>query len=154
MLWTISIFNRWKRHQRLDIKDNDQKYQLVCCYDVSKTSVSFRYQLKRLCDVVSCSVSLRYQLVHRYDISNWSGFFTYLRDVAKTSQIGPSYWRTSWVVMRIVVPVWSRTFRLVSKMDQFILGTKQYVFRHLQWFSLIKEPASTSLQCLKEVGLI
>ena len=46
--------------------------------------------------VLSWSVSLRYQLLHRYDVSNWSSFFTYQRDIPEMSQIGPSYWRTSW----------------------------------------------------------
>ena len=99
MIWTIFIFNKSKRYQRSDINDNGQRYQLVRCYDVSKTSVSFRYQLKCLCDVLSCSVSLRYQLVHRYDVLISSVLFTYHWDIAKTSQIGLSYWRTSWEVM-------------------------------------------------------
>ena len=46
-----------------DIKDDNLRCQVVCCYSVLKTSVSFRYQLKRLCDVLSWSVSLRCQLV-------------------------------------------------------------------------------------------
>ena len=94
MLLTIPIFNKSKRYQRPDVKDNDQINQLVRCYNVSKTSVSFRYQLKRLCDVLSRSVSLTYQLSHRYDVSNWSVLFTYQWEVAKTSQIGLPYWRT------------------------------------------------------------
>ena len=76
--------------KRPDIKDDDQKYQGVRHYGVSKTSVTFRYQLKGLCDVLSWSVSLRYQLVRRYDVSNWSVLFTYQWDVTKTSQIGPN----------------------------------------------------------------
>ena len=66
---------------------------------VSLQLVSFRYQLKRLCNVLSWSVSLRYQMVHRYDVSNWSVLFTCQSDVAKTSQIGPSHWHTSWDVV-------------------------------------------------------
>ena len=123
MLWTISIFNKSKRCQRPDSKNNDQRYQLVPCYDVSKTSVSFRYELKRLCSVLSWSVSLRYQLVHRYDVSNWSVLFTYQWDVVKTSQIGPSHWRTSCDD----VSAWSRTFKLLTIMGQFLLGTRYYV---------------------------
>ena len=96
MLGTISIFNKSKIYQITDIKDNDRRYQLVHCYDFSKTSASFRYQLKRLCDVLSWSFSIRYQLVHRYDVSNWSVLFTYQWDVAKKSKIGPSYSRTRW----------------------------------------------------------
>ena len=41
--------------------------------------------------VLSWSVSLRYQLVYRYGVSNWLSVFTYQRDIAETSQIGPSY---------------------------------------------------------------
>ena len=75
---TIFIFNKTKKYQISDIKDNDQRYQLVRCYDISKTSVSFRYQWKRLCDVLNCSISLTY---HWY--------------IAMTSQIGLFYLRTS-----------------------------------------------------------
>ena len=46
------------------------RYQLVRCYNISKTSVSFSYQLRPLCGVLRWSVSLRYQLVHCYDLSN------------------------------------------------------------------------------------
>ena len=127
MLRTTFIFNKSKRYQILDIKDNGQRYQLVRCYEVSKALVSFRYQLKRICDVVSWSFSLRYQLVHRYDVSNWSVLFTYqLR-------------------RRDDVSAWSRTFKLVSKLGKFLLHSGQYIFRHFQWFSLIKVPVSTSL---------
>ena len=122
------------------------------CYDVSKRSVSFRYQLKRLCDVLigqshlgTIGTSLRglklvcfiYVLVRRRkNISNRSLLLMYqLRH-------------------RGDVSAWSRKFKLVTKMGQFLLGTRQYVFRHLRWFSLIKVPASTSLQRLKDVGLI
>ena len=99
MLWTISIFNKLKRYQRPDIKNNEQRHQLVPCYHVLWKSVSFRYEMKRLCEVSSWSVSLRRQLVHRYDASIWSVLFTYQWDVAKTSKKGPSYWRTSWGVV-------------------------------------------------------
>ena len=96
MFWTILSFNKLKRYQKSDIKVNGQRYQLVHCYDVSKTSVSFKYQSKRLCDVLSWSVSLWYQLVHCYDVSNWSVAFTYYWHAPKTSQIAPSFWRHSW----------------------------------------------------------
>ena len=75
------------------------KYQLVCRYNISKTSVSSRYQLRPLCNVLSWSVSLRYQLVRCYDASNWLVLSTYQWDVAKTSQIGPSHLRTSCDIM-------------------------------------------------------
>ena len=52
------------------------------------------------------------------------------------------------------VAAWSRALILVTKMDQFYLVTRQYVFRHLRWFNLIKVPASTPLQRLKDVSLI
>ena len=56
------------------------------------------------------------------------------------------------------VSAWSRTLILVTKMDQFYLGTRHFwhlwFFQHIRWFSLIKVPASTSLQRLKDVGLI
>ena len=78
-----------------DIKDDDQRCQLVRRYGVSKTSVSFGCQLKRLCDVLSWSVSLRYQLVPHYDVSNRSVLFTYQWNITRTSQIGLTNWRTS-----------------------------------------------------------
>ena len=52
------------------------------------------------------------------------------------------------------VSAWSRTFKLVNKTGQFILDTRQYIFRHLRRFSLIKVAASKLLQRLKDVGLI
>ena len=110
MFWTIFIFNKLKRYQISDVKEKGQRYQLVRCYKVSKTSVSFRYHLKRLCEVLSWSVLLRYQLVHRYDVSNWSVVFMYQlrrRDDASA---------------------WFKTFKLVSKMGNFLLRTRQYIF--------------------------
>ena len=70
-------FNKSKNYPKgtskgLDIKDDNQRYQIVRHCDVSKTSVSFRYDLKRFCDVLSWLVSLRHQLVRRYNISNQS----------------------------------------------------------------------------------
>ena len=89
--------------------------------------VSFRYQLKRIGDVLSWSVSLEYQVVHRYNLfSDLSVLFTHQWEVGKTSQINPCCWR---------------------KVSQFLLGTRQYIFRHLQWFGLINLSASLSLQC-------
>ena len=95
--WSIFI---WKNYQNEiskwpDIKDDDQRCQLVHRYGVSKTSFSFGCQLKRLCDVLSWSVSLRYQLVPHYDVSNRSVLFTYQWNITKTSQIGLTNWRTS-----------------------------------------------------------
>ena len=52
------------------------------------------------------------------------------------------------------VSAWSRAFKLVSKMGQFLLGTRQYVYRHLPWFSFIKVPVRTLLQHLKDIGII
>ena len=68
---------------------------MVRCYNVLKTSVSFRYQLWRLCNVLSWSVSLKYQLICRYNVSNWSVWTNYQWDVTKTSQLGRFHSRTS-----------------------------------------------------------
>ena len=38
------------------------RYQLVRCYNISKTWVSFSYQSRPICNVLSQSVSLRYQI--------------------------------------------------------------------------------------------
>ena len=130
MLRTIFIFNKPESYQRWNIKDNRQRYQLVRCYDVSKTLVSFRYQMKRLCNVLSRSVSLRYQLVNYYEVSNWSVLFTYHLDDAETSQIGLCCWPTSWdvVIMSQLGPRWSN--QSVKWVNMFFL--------HLWCFSLIK----------------
>ena len=99
--WSIFISKNYQNDisKWPDIKDDDQRCQVVRRYGVSKTSVSFRYQLRRLCDVLCWSVSLRYQLVRRYDVSKWSVLFTYQWDVTKKSQIGLTNWRTSYDVM-------------------------------------------------------
>ena len=56
------------------------------------------------------------------------------------------------------VSAWSRTLILVTKMNQFYLSTRHFwylwFFQHIRWFCLIKVPASTPLQRLKDVGLI
>ena len=52
------------------------------------------------------------------------------------------------------VTAWCRSLILVIKLDQFYLGTRQNVFRHPQWFSLVKVPARASLKHLKDAGLI
>ena len=110
--------------KRPDIKDDDQRYQGVRHYGVSKTSVTFRYQLKGLCDVLSWSVSLRYQLVRRYEVSNWSVLFTYQWDVTKTSQIGPN--KLTYRQRRHGnVSEWSGMFKLVTNRSQFFLHTMQ-----------------------------
>ena len=145
MLWAIFVFNKLKRYQISDIEDIGQRYQLVYSCKVLNTSVSFRYQLKRLYDVLSWSVSLRYQFVHHHNVSNWSVLSTFQQDVAKTSLIGLPYWRTSCDVVSDDVSALSK---LVNKRGQFVLDTRQYTFRHLQWFSFIKVPASTSVQRL------
>ena len=127
MLQTIFIFNKSKRYQRSDIKDNGQGYQLVHCYDISKASFSFRYQLKRLCDFLSWSVSLRYQLVYRYDVSNWSRFFDV--PVRRRKNVSNrSVLLTYRLRRRDDVSAWSRTLKLVPKMDQFLLGIKTVHF--------------------------
>ena len=92
-----------------DIKDDDQRCQVVPRYGISEMSVSFRYQLKRLGNVLSWSVSLRYHLVRRYDVSSWSVLFTYQWDVTKTSQIGPTNWRTIYDVMMVSQHGWRRS---------------------------------------------
>ena len=139
-----------ERYERSDIKDNGQRYQLVVCYDIWKMSVSFKYHLKRLCDMLSWSASLRYQLVRRLklvvficvpvkrrkNVSSRSALLTY--QLRRCDNVLAS----------------SRTFKLVSKINRFLLGTRQYVFRLLRWFSLIKVLDCTSLQHLKGVGLI
>ena len=126
--WNIFISKNYINEisKRQDIKDDDQRYQGVRHYGVSKTSVTFRYQLKALCEVLSWSVSLRYQLVCRYNVSNWSVLITYQWDVTKTSQIGQNeltylWWR------HYDVSAWSRTFQLVTKRDQFLLRTMNHL---------------------------
>ena len=142
-----------KRYQRSNTKENSQRYQQLRCYNVSKTSVSFRYQLKRLYDVSSWSVWRRHQLVHHYDVSNWSVLQMYQWDVAKTPQISPSYWRTSWDVGMMSQHRAARSNLSVTWVNfLWVLGST--FFWHLWWFSLIKVPASTSLQRLKDVGFI
>ena len=42
--------------KRPEIKDNDQRYQVVHRYKVLKMSVSLRYRLKRLCEMLSISL--------------------------------------------------------------------------------------------------
>ena len=137
MFWTIFIFDKSKRYQRSDIKDNDQRYQLVLCYNVSKTSALFRYQLKRPYDVLHWSLSLRKRLIYRYDVSNLTVLFTYQWDAAKTFQIGTSYWRTSWdlVIMAQHVPERSD---LSLKWINFFWVLDNTFFWHPRWFSLSK----------------
>ena len=146
MLWTIFIFNKSKISQK-DIKTTRyqrwyQRYQVVYCYDVSKTSVS-----------------LRYQLVRRYDVPNWSVLFTYQWDVAdtseigpSTSQIGPSYWRPSSDVMMMSQPGHGRS-NWSLKWVSFFWVLCSMIFQGLRWFSLFKVPASMSLQRLKDIQL-
>ena len=143
----------WATHSRGNQKPSKIKSQLVRCYDVWKMSVSFRYQLKRLCDYLSRSISLRYQLIHHYGVSDWSVLFTYQWHVAKTSQIDPLYWLTSCddVMMSKHIP---RRSNWLVKWTNFHCVQGTTFFRHLWWFSVIKVPASTLLQCLKGVGLI
>ena len=135
------MFNRSKRYQGSDIKDNGQRKPLVRCYDISKTSFSFRYQLKGLCDVLSWSVSLRCPLVHRCNISNWSVIYVPVRRPKNVSN--RSVLLTYQLRRCDDVSLLSKTFKLVSKMGQFLLGTRQYIFQHLRWLIPIKVPAST-----------
>ena len=151
MLWTSFIFIKYRKNRRSDIKDSGQRYQLVLWHNIWKTFVSFRYQLKCPCDMFIWSVSLRYQLVHCYDVSNWSVWFTYLWDVAKMSQKGPTYWCTSWDVLMISYHGRERLSSSVKWFNFFrVLGSK----------SLTVSGGSVSLryqlvrQHLKEVRLI
>ena len=118
MLWTIFTFNKLVRYERSDIKDNDQRYQLVVCYDIWKMSVSFRYHLKCLCDMLSWSVSLRYQLVWRLKLVG----FIYVpvkcrKNVSRRSVLLTYQLRRCDDVLSL-----SRTFKLVSKISQFLGG--------------------------------
>ena len=149
---TISIFNKSKRYQRPDIKDNDQINQLPRCYDVSKRLVSFRYHLKRLCDVLNWSVPLMYQLVHCYDVSNSSVLFTYQRHWKNVSN--RFVLLTCQFRRRDDVSEWSRTFKRSLKWINFFWVLGSTFFQHLRWFSLFKLQASMSLQRLKDVSLI
>lgn len=47
------------------------KCRILCHYNVSKTSVTFRYMFWPICDVLSSPVLLKYQLVSRYNVLNW-----------------------------------------------------------------------------------
>ena len=98
MLWTILIFNELRRYQRSVIKENGQdtsQYVATTSKDVSIIYVPVETSLQRV-----KLVSLTYVPAgHRYDVSNWLVIFKYQRDIAKTSQIGPSYWRTSWDIV-------------------------------------------------------
>ena len=51
------------------------------------------------------------------------------------------------------ISVWSWAFRLATKMSQFLLGTISVNFLGVS-SGLFKAPASTLLQCLKDVCLI
>ena len=89
--------------------------------------------------------------------------------IASMSKVGRFYLHTSGTLKNLLnrsilltyqlrrhddVSSWSKTFKLVSKMGQFTLGTRQYLFWHLWWFSLIKVSASLSLQCRNNISLI
>ena len=108
--------------------------------------------MKRLCDVLSWSISFRYQLVHREDVSNWLLLFTYLWDLAKTSQIGPSYWRTSWDVVIMFQYDRGRSNWSLNWVSFFwVLGSRFFLY---QRSFLFKVPASKLLQRVKDVILI
>ena len=96
--WNIFILKNYKNgiSKWPDVNYYNQRCQVICHCGVDKLCVSFRYQLKHLCDVLIWSVSLSYQLVRHYDVSNWSVLFKNRWDVTKTSQIGPTNWRTSY----------------------------------------------------------
>ena len=123
--------------------------------DVSLIQVSAEMSLQH----VKLSVSLMYQLVHRYDVSNWSflnwsqiGIYVPVR--RRKNVPNRSVLLTYQLRCRVGVSAWSQTLILVTEIEQFYLGTTQYLFSRFQWFSLIKILASTSLQRLKDVGLI
>ena len=137
----------------LVIKDDNQRCQVVRCYGVSKTSVSFRYQLKCLSDVLSRSASFRYQLVRRYDVSNWSVLFKYQWHVTKTSQIGLTNWRTRCDVM-MMFQHGPGCSNYSLKWVNFFCVLCSKLPRRFRWFSLFKVPASRLLQRLKDVALI
>ena len=124
--WSIFISKNYQNDisKWPDIKDDDQRCQVVRRYGVSKTFVIFRYQLKRLCDMLSWSVSLRHQSERRCDVSNWSVLFTYQWDVTKTSQIGPNELMCQ-QRRHDDVAAWSGTFKLVTKRGQFLLRYMQ-----------------------------
>ena len=125
--WSIFISKNYQNDisKRPDIKMTTKDSKLVRCYDISKTSVSFRYQLKLLCDVLSWSVSVKYQLIRRYDVSNWLVLFTHQWDVTKMSEKSPTNWLTYQLRRHNDISAWFGTFKLVTKMGQFLLRTMQ-----------------------------
>ena len=94
--------------------------------------------------VLSWSVTLSYQLVH-HEI-----FYVQVRHCRNVSN--RSILLTYQLRRCDDVSAWFRMLKLVTKMGQFLSDTT--FFSNLRWFSLIKVPASTSLQHLKDVGLI
>ena len=152
MLRTIFIFNKSKRQQIPVVKDNDQRYQLVRWYDVSKKSVSLRHQLKLLCSVLSWLVSLRYLVTSlgRHKLVD----FIYVPVTRRKIVSGRSVLFMYQLRCRDDVLAQSRIFKLVTKIGNFFRVLGSTCFRRLRWFSLIKVPASTFLKRLKIVGLI
>ena len=130
--------------KRPEIKDDNQRYQGVRQYGVSKTSVTFMYQSKGLCDVLSSSVSLRYQLVRRYDVSNW--VVRRHKVVSNRSKRTDLPVATSWWCISMV--------REVLKGTNFFCVLCSKLPSLLRWFNLFKVPAVTLLQRLKDFGLI
>ena len=125
--WSIFISKNYQNDisKWPDIKDDDQKFQVVRRYSVSKTSVSFTYQLKLLCDVLSWFVWLKYQLMRRYDVSNWSVLSMYQWDVSKVFQNSPMAYQLWW---HNDVSAWFGAFKLVTLVNfisQFLLRTMQ-----------------------------
>ena len=125
-----------------DIKDNDQRCQVVRRYGVSKMSVSFKYQLKRLCDVLSWSVYLRYQLVRRYNVSNWSVLFAYQWDVTKMSEIVPPQ----------IVPTNWRTSCDVMMMSQHDLGRSSWSLKWANFFCVLCSKLPWRLQVVQSLS--
>ena len=148
MLWTIFIFNKWKRYQRSDIKYNGQRYLLLRCYDISKPSFSFRYQLKRLCGALSWLVSLVPvgTLLQRLKLVG----FIYVTVKRRKNISDRSTLLMYQLRRRDDVSTWSRTFKLVTKMGQFLLGTKAVYFSGTSSGSVTLKYH----QRLKDVGLI
>ena len=113
MLWTVLIFNKSKRYQKLDIKDNGQRYQLVRCYNVTKTSLSFRYQLNRLCNVLvgQSHLGTSWYITTTYQISRV--FYVPLGRRKNVSD--RSVLLTYQLIRRDDLAAWSWTFKLVKK---------------------------------------
>ena len=97
--------------------------------------------------VLSLSFSLRYQLVHRCDVSSWSSFYVPLRHCRNISNRSVLLTQQ---LRRDDVSAWSRTLKLVTKLGQFLLGTKAVHFSQTSGGSASLRPV---LRHIKNVGL-